>query len=169
MLRDNLIHVALCHADGLDLTPDYEAEVLRTEELVIITAAGDPLSALDEVSAKDLAEASIIAFTKGASIHQALVEALASEGLAPRIEFESADMSTTFSLVRRGIGVALVPRSTVEVENKNGVPVTAIPIGPARIYRQVAIAYKRQPYISRAVRAFVDLARNIIAGDREFE
>lgn len=163
MLRADEIDLALCHSDGLDLPPGFAIEPLRDEELVLIVAPSHPLAGRDQVSVTELADAPFITFRHGASIHDALMNAFAEHGLVPQVGFESADMATAFALVGRGLGVALVPRSITSHGASPGHPVHAVPVGPGRISRTVALIWRRDRYHSPTFEAFSEYTRRYLA------
>lgn len=151
LLESGELDIAVCHSDELDLSPEFATEELRTEELVIVVAAADPLAGQTAVTVQELAPTPLITFRKGASIREALQHAFDEAGLVPQISFESADLPTAIELVRRGLGVALVPRSIAEREPPS---VTALPIAPVRLTRRVALIWRSDRHRSRALEAF---------------
>lgn len=156
MLRAGYTDIALCHIDEVELPPDFTVEELRREELVIIVKPSDPLAGLREVTVQELADVSFILFRPGASIRDALENAFAQEGLTLRVSFESSDIATAFALVSRGLGVALVPRSTAETQPH---AVAVVRVGPHSLARRVALVSSRERYRSRAVDAFANHAK----------
>lgn len=156
LLKTGEADLAFCHVDGLELPPEFAVEELRREELVIIVKASDPLAGLRQVSIQELAEVPFVTFRPGASIREALQDAFAEQGLTLHVSFESGDMPTTFALVRRGLGVALVPRSATVAEVDD---VTAVPIGPVPLARRVAQVWRKDRHRSRAVDAFAQHAK----------
>lgn len=162
MLKGDEVDLVLCHSDNLDLPGNFRVEELRTEELVIIVEATDPLAEANRLSIADLTDVPFITFQRGASIHDALQDAFAERGLTPRVGCESADMSTTFALVGRGLGVALVPRSITENGMYTSRAVRAVPLGPEPITRTVALVVRADRYHSRALSAFVSYAMTVV-------
>lgn len=152
MLRSGATDVALCHVDELNLPPEFVVEEIRTEELVIIVEPSDPLAGLRAVSPQELADVPFIMFRPGASIRHALQTAFTAQGLTPKVSFESGDMATTVALVSRGLGVALVPRSTAELRLRD---VAVIRIGPTPLSRRVGLVWSRGRHQTRVVEAFV--------------
>lgn len=167
MLRADEVDLTLCHSNDLVLPPEYVVEPLRDEELVLIVGPSDRLAGRAQVSMEELSDAPFITFRHGASIHEALRQAFAAHDLKPRVGFESADMSTAFALVGRGLGVALVPRSITERSSSATHPVVAVPVGPDRLSRTVALIWRRDRYHSQAFDAFSRYARQYLSTPAE--
>jgi DNA-binding transcriptional LysR family regulator len=166
MLKDDEVDLVLCHSDALNLPGNFRIEELRTEELVVIVAAADPLAEANRLSIAELTDVPFITFQSGASIHDALQSAFAERGVTLRVSCESADMTTTFALVARGLGVALVPRSITENGMYTNRAVRAVPWGPDPITRTVSLVWRADRYHSRALSAFAAYAKRVISGSR---
>jgi DNA-binding transcriptional LysR family regulator len=151
MLRSGEVDLILCHADNLSVGPKIHVRELRSEELVIIVAEDHPLASCDRISVPELADAHFITFGAEASIHQALLDAFAEYGRSPRIDVESADMTTAFALVERGLGVALVPRSIV-----GSAHVRPLPLYPRAASRRLALVWRENRYALRAVKSLAE-------------
>jgi DNA-binding transcriptional LysR family regulator len=89
-----------------------EAAPLRSEELVVLTAAADPLAAAgDEVDVWALRERPLILAEPGTALRETVVAACEAAGFGPVSLFEVGDPATVRVLVGAGLGVALVPAS----------------------------------------------------------
>lgn len=160
LLCANRIDVAIAHADGLDLPPQFAVEVLRPEELVVLVGNAHPLAALDEATVRDLESVPFILFEDGASMQQALRLAFSDSELHLNIALQTGDLYTAVSLVARGFGVAVVPRS---IARQQMADVTGVRIGPVPLMRHVALVWNRDRHRSRAVEAFAVHARRFFA------
>jgi len=111
MLRDDEIDLAFLsvteriQSRGLALRP------LVSEELVVVLPADHPLSASTRLRLRDLERESFISFREGARLRELLVSSAQRAGFAPRIALESNESRRIRSLVSRGLGVAILPRS----------------------------------------------------------
>ena len=88
----------------------FESEEVMRDPYVLLVPAGDPLEQLGRlVTPADLAARDLIGKDCGTASQRALGTALADYGLAePRIR--AHDLREVQALVRRGLGVAVVPR-----------------------------------------------------------
>jgi DNA-binding transcriptional LysR family regulator len=160
LLLADAIDVAVAHAEGLDLPPQYAVEVLRPEELVILVDRDNPLASLRQATVQDLENVPFILFDDGASMQQALRRAFSHGELELNVALETGDLRTAVSLVARGFGVAVVPRSIAQREMAE---VTGVRIGPVPLMRHVALAWNRDRHRSRALEAFSTHARRFFA------
>jgi LysR family transcriptional activator of glutamate synthase operon len=114
MLREDEIDLAFLSVTeriqhrGLELRP------LVTEELVVVLALGHPLARRPQLRLAELANEPFISFREGARLRELLGTAAAGAGFEPRIALESNESRRIRSLVSRGLGVAILPRSDAE-------------------------------------------------------
>jgi molybdate transport repressor ModE-like protein len=91
-----------------------------------------------------------------------LLEAhLATSGTVPDVVFRSDDNGTVQGMVSAGLGVALVPRLAVDVNDRSCV---AIPLDGVVPPRHIGLVWHEGRYRSPAARAFVEIAREVCAG-----
>jgi DNA-binding transcriptional LysR family regulator len=111
-LRDGGLDLvmALVDADALD---GLEGERLVDEELVVIAPLDHPLARTKRVRVERLADEALVTHGAGSAMREALV------GLVPsgRIVAEANELETVRELTARGLGVTLMPRSTVAADD----------------------------------------------------
>ena len=132
--------------------PLETVELLR-DPYVVIVAAGSPLAGtkptLPELSAHPLIG------WREAHAMEPIVAAFRAEGVDPRWAFRSNDNPTVQGLVAAGVGIAVMPRLTIDETDPR---IAVVDLGHAVPPRIIAIARHRDRYASPAARAFVDLA-----------
>jgi len=150
MLADGSLDVAF----ALEVEPPNGVKrlLLSSEELVVATStrhelAGDAPLALDA-----LAGSRLIAFSPGASTRRLVDAALARAGVQPKVALEADDLALLRSLVARGIGVSILPRSFVE---RPGPRVAFRPLSPP-LRMNVVLWWRLGRRLSPAAQAFVD-------------
>jgi len=164
MLRDDEIDLAFLsvteriHSHGLTLLP------LITEELVAVLPPTHRLAGRRRVRLAELAQDAFISFREGARLRELLVTAGATVGFEPRIAFESNESRNIRSLVARGLGVAIVPRSDAD-EPGPAIAVAAL-VEPS-LTRDVTLASRSQRRHSPAAEAFLALTRDAFGGERQ--
>jgi DNA-binding transcriptional LysR family regulator len=79
----------------------------------------------------------------------------------PNVVFRSDDNGTVQGLVAAGVGIALVPRLTVQESLPN---VEVVDMGDRLPPRLIGIGWHRDRYRTPAARAFVETAREVVAG-----
>jgi molybdate transport repressor ModE-like protein len=167
--------VALVERGELDLTfadfrqweGPFDEVHLFDDPYVLLVQAGSPLAQRrrGRPSLEEIAELPLIGFRQCRSTR--LVEnQLREEGLDPGYVFRSDDNGTVQAMVGAGIGVALVPRLTVD---PNDASTAVIELGDLVPPRRISLAWHRDRYHSPAARAFVELAQEVttdfVAGD----
>lgn len=148
-------------ADGtLDLAfalesdpPDgLERLELSTEELAVVVGPRHALAGHGPLALAALAGHPLIAFHRGSTTREVVDRELAGAGVEAKIAVEANDLAFVRSLVSRGIGVAVLPRSFAELP---GARVSIRPLAPALGLR-VVLWWRRDQHLSPAARAFVD-------------
>jgi DNA-binding transcriptional LysR family regulator len=135
--------------------PDLVQETMFTEELVMVTSpAIRSLRALANVG-----DVKTIVFQMGCSYRQRLEAILAGMGMIAAKPLEFGSLDTIVSCVAAGVGVTLLPRGVVAAAGKAGnVAIHRLPPEQARV--QTVFIRRRDGYISSALTAFLDIARN---------
>lgn len=162
--------VALVERGDLDLTfadfrnweGPFEEVHLFDDPYVLLVQAGTPLAQRKRgrPSLEEVAELPLIGFRQCRSTR--MVEAqLVDEGLHPGFVFRSDDNGTVQAMVGAGVGIALVPRLTVD---HNDPATVAIDLGDLVAPRRISLVWHRDRYRSPAARAFVELAQDVCAG-----
>jgi DNA-binding transcriptional LysR family regulator len=124
----------------------------------------DPKLGLRSVAAEPFI---IIARERSASFYDHALSVCAAAGFAPRIVQEASELFTILSLVRAGLGVSLVPRSTA-IMRVPGVRFRELTLPEAAW--NIAVAWHRDADDVPLVRRFVEIvsaARAASAGSRQ--
>lgn len=139
----------------------FEGVELMCDPYVLVAPADSPLAAESRpLKLDDIAQLPLIGFRQCRSM--AWVEShLASRGMQTQIIFRSDDNGTVQGLVAAGMGVALVPRLTVEPDDPRIVVLELEDDVPPR---RIALVWHRDRHRSPAARAFVEAAQTVCAG-----
>ena len=134
-------------------------EVLR-DPYVLVVAAGSPLAdRATPPTAREIVDLDLIGFRQCRSVH--LLEShLHARGLAPEFVFRSDDNGTVQAMVGAGLGVAIVPRLTVDEHNAATV---AVPLESVVPPRRIAVVWHEDRYRSPASHGFVEAAQEVCA------
>ena len=167
-LEDDEIAVAVERGEidvGFVLLPVGDAPLEATELLrdphVLIVAAGSPLASR-RPTLREIAAESLVGFRDSHAVAQ-IVAAFRAEGVEPHWAYRSNDNPTIQGLVAAGVGVAVMPRLTVDLADKRIAVVDLAGSVPSRV---VALARHRDRYYSPAARAFIETARETVATRR---
>lgn len=106
------------------------ATELGREPLVLLTPAEHPLAAgpsVGPVSWSDLADVPFIDFTPSWGVRPLNDGVCTAHGVPRRVRFSVGDVHTLLDLVRRGLGVAIVPQHVAAKPEAVGLPRFAMP------------------------------------------
>lgn len=166
MLNTEVVErVAMDEADlGLVLSPDnYRGSSvmdLHKTELIGIVPAGHPLAAKGRIDLEDVMRFPLISFSRSLPLGAALDRLFQQRGQQRRVAIEVSQSTTALSMVRQGIGIALVdpfilidgkPTGIVRLKLTTSVPIAA----------QLLIPHHEQ--ISRLSRSLVKHIRTVLA------
>jgi DNA-binding transcriptional LysR family regulator len=136
----------------------FELMELLRDPHVVIAQADSPLGARTRApSLRELAELPRISY-QSCRITQGVEEQLRQGGREANIVFRSDDNGTVQALVAAGVGVAVVPRLTVD-EHNSGIAV--LELGDRVPPRLIGIAWHRDRLRTQAAEAFVEAAREL--------
>ena len=143
----------------LDPGPCESVELLR-DPYVLVVPAGSSLAARDRVpTLRELVEHPLISH-RTCRTTKHVEDRLRQAGREPHIAFRTDDNGTVQGLVAAGVGIAIVPRLTVDETDP---AVEVVDLGERVPPRLVGIAWHRDRRRTRAAEAFVELARRITA------
>jgi len=138
----------------------YEVVELFRDPYVLVVPAGSPLASRDRPpSLRELLDHPLIS-NRTCRTTQRVEDRLRHAGREPNIAFRSDDNGTVQGLVAAGVGVAVVPRLTVDETDP---AVQVVDLGDRVPPRLGGIAWHRDRRRTRAADAFVELARTLTA------
>jgi DNA-binding transcriptional LysR family regulator len=142
-----------------------DSEVLVTQQLlrdpyVLVVPPDSPLAKLDRPpKLREIAAEPLIGYRTCRSMI-ALEAQLRASGREPKFVFRSEDNGTVQAMAAAGIGVALMPRLTVE---PNDARVRIVDIANRVLPRLIGVAWHRDRYQSPSARAFIETAAAVCA------
>lgn len=138
-----------------------ELEPLLSERLAVVSAASgeDPFARAPgaPVELAELARVPQIAFPENYDLRVAMDAAFLSEGLAPRVAVEGAEMDAALRFAERGIGVAVVPAMVVALNPA----LRAAPLADPAPARTVSLARRVDMSPTHASAAMRSLIREV--------
>ena len=136
-----------------------EGVELLSDEFVLVVPASSAFARRARVGLAEIGDALLIGNQRCKTTAVA-EQALRTSGIEPRVAFRSDDNGTVQNLVAAGLGVALVPRLTVDEADER---VRVVALDPPIPPRRLAVAWHRDRHRSPAARAFVELAIDVCA------
>jgi molybdate transport repressor ModE-like protein len=139
----------------------YETVELMRDPYVLVVPSGSPLASRERPpSLRELVDHPLISY-RTCRTTQRVEERLRQAGRDPQIVFRSDDNGTLQALVAAGIGIAIVPRLTVDEGDE---AIEVVELGDRVPPRLLGIAWHRDRRQTRAAQAFVELAQRVTAG-----
>ncbi len=139
----------------------YETVELFRDPYVLVVPAGSPLATRGRApSLRELVEHPLISY-RTCRTTKRVEDRLGEAGREPQIVFRSDDNGTVQGLVAAGVGIAIVPRLTVDATDE---AVTVVGLADRVPPRMIGIAWHRDRRRTRAAEAFVELARSQTSG-----
>lgn len=153
MLLEDEVQVGLVRAL---VHPEIEAIHLYDDEVILVTDHNHPFSQSRTARIEEVSRQPLIFFDKGSSYYGLIHGIFRDAGLVPIHAMQLDSMEATKKMVEEGLGIAILPRVSVERELKLGILVEIEITGAPRFKRQIALIYRRNRKLARAVVAFVE-------------
>jgi DNA-binding transcriptional LysR family regulator len=135
--------------------PELVCVLLRHEEFAIVTRLDAPYGHASEITVQELANARLILTEEGCTYRTLLLQAFSASGITPSIAGEFGSLEAIKQCVLCGLGIAFLPRVTVQEEVAQG-KLQAIPFTlPSKLYTQAI--YLERKWRSHAFQELLDL------------
>ncbi len=136
--------------------PDITSTLLYDDELVLVVHRGHRFAAAGHVRMAQLASEHLILFDRTSSYHELTSAIVRQAGIAPRGQLEVDNIDAAKRMVEQRLGIALLPRTSVQAEIGSGrlVPVKLTDMTAVR--RQIVVARRRDAgVLSPVLAAFI--------------
>jgi len=133
-----------------------EAQMIHRDELVVITAPHHPLATKKSVTVVEVSAYPLVVPKLGHT-RDALDALFYDHHLKPNfaMELDSSELLKRF--VAAGVGVGFIARSNIE-EDIRAKALVAVELSDAQIRRDLALVFRKDKSLSRAAKAFMDIA-----------
>jgi DNA-binding transcriptional LysR family regulator len=158
MVLDDEVQVGIVRAL---VHQEVETVHLYDDEVVLITDPAHPFARERSADIADVGKQPLIFFDKGSSYYGLVHGFFRDAGIVPRHAMELDSMEATKKMVEEGLGIAVLPRVSVERELKLGILVEVEITGVPRIRRQIALIYRRNRRQARSVGAFIEVLQHM--------
>lgn len=148
----------ICSIPMLDSATQFEP--LFDDEIVLVLPQNNPLTERDQLQWSDLTAQDLIVPSQGTGNRLLIDEAMARLRLPVAWTYEVGRTTTALEMVAAGIGVALLPKSSVS--SFLGGPVTTRPIGEPSIARPVGLISRVGHRDHRIVMAFKSAVQDVL-------
>ena len=145
--------------------PEIELIHLYDDEVVLITSHTHPFAQARAANIEQVSREPVIFYDKGSSYYGLINGIFREAGLVPIHAMQLDSLEATKKMVEEGLGIAILPRVSVERELKLGILVEIEITGTSRFKRQIALIYRRNRKHARTVVAFVETLHNMYRFD----
>ncbi len=129
-----------------------------SDELALSVAPSPPLAAKQVVSVRELGAESLIAHNVPSPYRERVVKTFEKYKTPLNISMEMPTLESIKRLVEQGMGVALVPRLTAQIEIERG-QVAVLAVKEMRLERRLQLIYRKGATLSHAAKAFLRVAK----------
>lgn len=138
-----------------------EGEILFHEEFVAILPSQHPLAKEKKITLNQLQEDSFVLFPEGYVLRNLIVKVCKEQGFYPRVSFEGKDIDAIKGLVSAGLGVSIIPESTLI----DSVPrqLVRIPIVEPKVTRGVGIIIPRERSLLPTEKMFYNFVKTFFS------
>jgi molybdate transport repressor ModE-like protein len=137
----------------------FEALELMRDPYVLLVPATSPLAAKRQVSLREIGQQPLVSNKACRSVEEVHTH-LRARGIEPNVIFRSDDNGTVQGVVAAGLGVALVPKLTVDETDAH---VAVIDLGGRVPDRIIGVAWHRDRFRTQAAEAFAAEAQALCA------
>lgn len=136
---------------------DVVSEPLYEDELVLVVHRGHAFAGIGSIRMSQMATEHLILFDRTSSYHELTSSIFRQAGISPRGYIEVDNIDAAKRMTEQRLGIALLPRTSVEAEIGSGrlAQVTISDMSPIR--RTIVVVRRRDvPDTSRVVAAFLE-------------
>jgi DNA-binding transcriptional LysR family regulator len=145
--------------------PELETVHLYDDEVVLVTHPDHEFATRGCASIDAVGRQPLIFFDKGSSYHGLIHGYFRDAGIIPTHSMELDSIEATKKMVEEGLGIAYLPRVSVEREISLGVLVEVEVSGAEPLRRPIALITRRSRRHSRPVEAFIELLQSSLKAE----
>lgn len=161
LLGGNQIDIAFFLERKLN-PPSLESVLEWPEPIALLAAPGHPLVRTAGIEPHDVQDILLILAETGCSYRTRFLQMLSDAGVTPKSTMESSSVQVMKQLAMSGLGITLLPRVAAIGELAEGKLVELTWAGPPFEMMMTQVMYHKDKWISPAMRAFIDLAGEML-------
>jgi DNA-binding transcriptional LysR family regulator len=143
--------------------PTVAAAPILMDELALIVPPDHPLAEKTVVSVRELGAESFIAHNVPSPYRERVIRTFEKYKTPLNISMELPTLEAIKRFVEQGMGVALVPRLTAQIEIARG-QLAALTVREMKLERRLHLVYRKGATLSHAARAFLRVAKEMQKG-----
>jgi len=160
LIRENQIDVAFIIGQKINPS-ELITELEFPEPLVLLAIPGHPLTFKKHVYPEDIAHCNIIVAEKGCGYRNLFEQSLNDAGVTPKSIMEMGSIQSIKQLTMSGLGITLLPKIAAQEELKRK-QLIELHWWKDSFYLDTQMVYHRDKWVSRALRAFIDLSKEMM-------
>ena len=129
-----------------------------TDQLVLVVGPAHALARKKSVKLEDLRKEKFILRESGSATRATIISYLQRSNLSVQPIMEMENPESVKKAVHSGLGIAFISKFAVETELK-AKSLVAVAVRGVDIRRELKIVYRKDKHLSRAARAFIEMAR----------
>ncbi|GFN34103.1 putative HTH-type transcriptional regulator YwbI [Paenibacillus curdlanolyticus] len=139
----------------------FETYPIVDDRMNVLVAPSHPLADRERIELAELAGESFILFNDDFALHDRIIGECRKEGFEPHILYESSQWDFIGELAGAGLGVAMLPDAMCRRLHPE--LVRAIPLVQPVIPWRLAMAWRKEGYLSMATREWIRFTRELFA------
>lgn len=144
-----------------DPNDQLESISILKDPLMLIVHRDHPLAALPSVEMSRLEKEDFIIYRKDFTLYDRIIEECSKNGFYPTIACESSQKDLIVEMVAAKVGIALLPKKICEkLQNEK---IVSIPFKHENLFLELGLTWKKNKYLSFAVREFIGLTQQFIS------
>jgi DNA-binding transcriptional LysR family regulator len=145
------------HPANAGIWQEFDSFPLVRSPLCLLASRDSEWRGRKSVALRELADSAFIFYAESFALNEIVTDACQREGFTPRISSRSGQWDFVASLVRLGVGIALLPKIFCDTLPKGQFSVATLE-QPALDWN-LMLAWRRGGHLSFAARAWLDLVR----------
>lgn len=145
--------------------PELNTAHLYDEEIVLVTYPRHPFAFAGGATVTQIGREPLILYHKDSTYYTIINEVCREAGIVPHVVMELDSVESTKKMVEQGMGISLLPRTSIEREVELGTLTVIRILDAAPIVLPAAALYRKTERLDYLVRAFLEVIQHSI-GDR---
>ncbi|WP_270182190.1 LysR family transcriptional regulator [Alkalihalobacillus sp. CinArs1] len=135
----------------------FETLPVIKDPLMLIVPSDHRFTGMDNLTIADLDKEPFIMYRDDFTLYDRIIEAFEKRGCYPNIVCQSSQKDFMIEMVEAKLGIALLPdKIALSIQNPS---ITALRIVDSEVNLELGLIWKKDKYLSFAVREFIKLAR----------
>jgi DNA-binding transcriptional LysR family regulator len=137
--------------------PDVQTTPLYDEEIVLVTYPRHPFAFAGGTTITQIGREPLILYHKDSTYYTIINEVCREAGIIPHVVMELDSVESTKKMVEQGMGISLLPRSSIERELELGTLTEIQILDASPIHLPAAAIYRKTERLDYLVRAFLEV------------